>query len=252
MTRKLERTQPFTSDFPCPVCGGHSRLLRGQGKRCYGFLSSNGQHVHCTREDYAANLPQEDGGTFAHLLDGQCACGVIHGESPPPMAAEQGGHHEPRCIGVKRYHISGEDGSVRAVHVRRDFADGSQQVHWEQAVDLPLYGIDEVGSPSAVVLVEGEKALDALAGLGITAVAAVPVAKPVPSAECLAPLLRAETVYPWPDNDGNATRRGGQSHDAWGGAAMTPASQITLSNTGHVATIPAPHRRQGNRSGVRR
>jgi hypothetical protein len=69
----------FTSRRPCPICGGHDGLRRGQGERCYGFVSSDGRYAHCTREEMAGGLMiHPDAGTYAHRLDGPCACGVTH------------------------------------------------------------------------------------------------------------------------------------------------------------------------------
>lgn len=45
--------QRFTRDRPCPICGGHGRLPRGQGRRCHGFPSSDGRYAHCSREERA-------------------------------------------------------------------------------------------------------------------------------------------------------------------------------------------------------
>lgn len=72
----------FTHSVPCPVCGGHDSMRRGQGERCYGFLSDDGRWAHCTRDDGGGSLREEGGGTFSHLLAGECRCGRRHGESP--------------------------------------------------------------------------------------------------------------------------------------------------------------------------
>jgi hypothetical protein len=74
----------FTADNPCPICGGYERLPHGRGERCYGYLSSDGQYAHCTREEYAGNLqPHKGGETYAHRLYGTCACDNIHGTFSP-------------------------------------------------------------------------------------------------------------------------------------------------------------------------
>lgn len=72
---------------PCRICGGHPDLPRGEGRRCFGFVSSDA--CHCTREELAGNLRQTRARTFAHRLAGECPCGVRHdgGETRPPIAA---------------------------------------------------------------------------------------------------------------------------------------------------------------------
>ena len=68
--------QRFTRSRPCPACGGWYSLPHGKGVRCHGFLSSDGEYVHCSREEVAGPLPQESGGgTYAHRLHGDCRCG---------------------------------------------------------------------------------------------------------------------------------------------------------------------------------
>jgi hypothetical protein len=67
---------------PCGVCGGHQSAPQGRGERCYGFLSSDGKYSHCTREEHAGSLAPHNGGTtFAHRTNGDCRCGLTHGNS---------------------------------------------------------------------------------------------------------------------------------------------------------------------------
>lgn len=83
-------TSPFTSNNACPVCSGHRTLRRGQGVRCFGFLSDNGRYAHCTREEHANGLPFEsESQTFAHFLEGECRCGRVHGNAPPTAPARR-------------------------------------------------------------------------------------------------------------------------------------------------------------------
>ena len=50
----------FTKAHPCPICGGHDGLSRGEGVRCFGYYDSQGKYARCTREDRAGGLPQND------------------------------------------------------------------------------------------------------------------------------------------------------------------------------------------------
>ena len=69
----------FTRTDPCPICGGHDGLARGQGVRCYGYYSPSGKLARCTREERAGGLPQNRDGTYSHRLHGPCRCGQTHG-----------------------------------------------------------------------------------------------------------------------------------------------------------------------------
>ena len=66
----------YASSNPCPVCGGHSGLPQGQGRRCWGF--SDGNWARCMREELSGGLP-DNGSGYAHRLIGTCKCGITHG-----------------------------------------------------------------------------------------------------------------------------------------------------------------------------
>ena len=71
------RITRFTHGTKCPVCGGCEEDERGNGKRCWGFIS--GEWVHCTRVDFANNCDyHEESETYSHRLKGKCRCGVRH------------------------------------------------------------------------------------------------------------------------------------------------------------------------------
>jgi hypothetical protein len=42
-------------------------------------VGDDGRFAHCTREEYAGSLRCDGAGTFAHLLNGLCLCGLAHG-----------------------------------------------------------------------------------------------------------------------------------------------------------------------------
>lgn len=97
--------QRFTRRQPCPICGGHGGLPRGEGRRCHGFLSSDGRYAHCSREEHAGPLPLESASlTYAHRLDGDCRCGQRHG----PIA-------DCRVPSGRRIAESGDAGRKRSV-----------------------------------------------------------------------------------------------------------------------------------------
>ncbi len=82
------------------------------------------------------------------------------------------------------------------------------------SADLPLYGIERLNGSATVVLVEGEKAAEALLAIGVQAVGTVTGASGTPGAIALAELT-GRLVRVWPDNDGV-----GRSHMARIGAAL--------------------------------
>ena len=100
---------------------------------------------------------------------------------------------------VTVYTVRDRHGRVVAEYVRRDKADGTKQVLWRQVdgtwnlngkplADLPLYGSEHVGDWDAdnlIVLVEGEKARDALDGAGFCSLATVTGASGTPGADAL-------------------------------------------------------------------
>jgi hypothetical protein len=57
-------------------------MPRGRGVRCFGYLASDGLYSHCSRIPIGA---QENGGTWAHRLGGDCNCRTRHGEAPIPL-----------------------------------------------------------------------------------------------------------------------------------------------------------------------
>lgn len=109
-----------------------------------------------------------------------------------------------------RYVVRTPDGTPVAIHIRVDTPAG-KKVWWERpdgqrglggvrVEDLPLYAVERLGDAREVVVAEGEKATDALLGIGIAAVGTVTGAHATPSAESLRPIA-GRTVILWPDND---------------------------------------------------
>jgi hypothetical protein len=111
---------------------------------------------------------------------------------------------------VTRYPICDASGALVAIHCREDGPDG-KRMWWEQpdgitglgglrTADLPLYGIERLNGSATVILVEGEKAAEALLAIGIQAVGTVTGASGTPGAIPLAELT-GRRVPVWPDND---------------------------------------------------
>jgi len=111
---------------------------------------------------------------------------------------------------VTRYRIHDASGVLVAVHCRQDRQDG-KRMWWEQpdgtrglgglsVTDLPLYGIERLNGSPIVILVEGEKAAEALLTIGVQAVGTVTGASATPGAIPLAELT-GRHAFLWPDND---------------------------------------------------
>jgi hypothetical protein len=141
----VSRNHRFRKGFPCPICGGSDQEPRGQRSRCFGFLSSDGDYVHCSREESAGALPLEEGSqTYAHRLTGDCRCGVRHDPSPHDRASRNG--HQLKRI-VATYDYTDGAGELRYQVVRyapKDFKvrrpDGNGGWIWNlQGCDPLLY-----------------------------------------------------------------------------------------------------------------
>lgn len=184
-------------------------MPQGKGVRCYGFLSSDGNWAHCTREEKAGTLPVEnESGTYAHSLRGDCKCGVRHDSALrlAPSAPDQ-------TSVTHWYPIRDAEGVLVAKHKRVDFPNGDKTCVWygpdgsiglkgRPCDTLPLYGTHLLRThpPESVILVEGEKAADALVSAEKLAVGTVTGAGGTPTVDVLKPLA-GRTVYLWPDND---------------------------------------------------
>src|SRR6266542_140412 len=139
----------------------------------------------------------------------------------------------PSVVSRKRYEIRSADGTLVAIHERRDLSDGSKTFIWERdgkpglgglpLADLPLYGSERLGKaePDApMIVVEGEKASDALTERGYLAVATVTGAAATPGPKALK-ILRGHEVALWPDNDSPGRAHMGRIAAALQGAAST-------------------------------
>jgi AAA domain len=110
--------QRFSRSSPCPVCGGDGSRRRGRGERCWGYVTEDGTHAFCTREEHARGLLQHPGThAFLHRLDGSCDCGEDHGQCsgvPVPSSRIEKGSRPVET----RYDYQNADGSVAYSVVR--------------------------------------------------------------------------------------------------------------------------------------
>lgn len=202
----------FTKARPCPICGGYREQPQGKGVRCYGYLDSTGEYARCTREEYAGEIALNEDGSYSHRLHGDCRCGRQHGPQHLPDAKAGA------IVHTTVYEIRDADGNLLAEHVRRDMGDGSKRFSWRsdgssglgghKTVDL-LYGIEHVKAhpeASSAVLVEGEKAADALRKARIRIPLGMVCGAPnAPSVAALAP-LKDKALVIWADNDADGRK----------------------------------------------
>ena len=134
----VDSRQRFRAERPCPVCGGHAALPQGEGRRCYGFLSADGYHAHCTREECAGHLERNGSSdTFAHRVDGGCRCGKVHGAGPAQARPTAGGDEGASSVHSYRHPKMGKpsqlwpyryaDGELAGYAARWDRLDGDSR-----------------------------------------------------------------------------------------------------------------------------
>lgn len=212
-TTALTNDRRFRRGHPCPICNGHKDLPPGKGARCAGYLSSDGQYAHCTREEYAGQIQPTSAtpATYAHRLQGECRCGVTHG----PAYGRQ--HHVAPV--VTRYKAINAAGELVGIHGRKDFLGArglpirEKSMWWEQHAGrssnlMPLFNLPALlaaVSDARAFLVEGEKTASALARGGVLAVGTMTGADGLPCDDSLRPLL-GHPVVSWEDNDDKGRR----------------------------------------------
>jgi len=168
--------QRFTPAHPCPVCGGNAQQPQGQGRRCWGFLSEDGEYAHCERDDHANGIEAGKDGAYAHRLHGSCKCGKEHG----PRKGESDGHNG--FVIAKSYDYVDGDGQLLFQTVRllpKDFRqrrpNGTGGWTWKLNGAKPiLYRLPEllatpIEEDHWIFLPEGEKDADNLYALGFVA-----------------------------------------------------------------------------------
>jgi hypothetical protein len=140
------------------------------------------------------------------------AAGIDPRELAPPRERTKKATRRPTTR-ITKHEIRDADGQIVAIHERIDGPDGKRFV-WRQpdgtaglngqhVGDLPLYGthrLAEWSSDQVVVVVEGEKACEALWTVGIAALGTTTGAGGTPSDDVLRPLIGRRVVL-WPDHD---------------------------------------------------
>ena len=154
-------------------------MPRGQGVRCAGFLSDDGQYAHCTRDEHAGGLEVHPGSnTYAHWLQGKCRCGETHSTQVSESKARANGH-APLGKVVKVYDYVDEEGKLLFQEVRyepKNFrqrrSDGDGGWIWNlEGVRRVPYRLRELleSTKEPVFIPEGPKDADRLWEEGLTA-----------------------------------------------------------------------------------
>ena len=156
-------------------------------------------------------------GISGGLIVGDHPIALLLGFDPEHYRSNNGSRpHDKKVTATSSWDIRDpDDGQVVAVHHRRDLPDGGKTLWWSRngesglngmkVADLPLYAAArlsdrEPGDDTPVMLVEGEKAADALLELGLMVVGSVTGASSIPARKALS-VLAGRNVVCWPDAD---------------------------------------------------
>lgn len=133
-------------------------------------------------------------------------------EDTPARAGVSGDASTPGTSQRRSFELRDATGLLIATHERIDLPNGDKSMSWKlpdgrrtlggiPVTELPLYGTQLIGDwRGEIVVVEGEKAAEALHEVGIAAVGTVTGAHSTPSAKVLGELAGHHVVL-WPDAD---------------------------------------------------
>jgi hypothetical protein len=174
-------------------------LLDGVRKQGGGYVARcpGPRHTHGDRHPSLGVTTGQDGRVLLTCRTGCATEDVLaHLGLTWTDLYERNGQGHP----IRRFKLHAPNGQT-VEHVREDAPDG-KKLWWETNGRKGLDRADDLAADTAapVIVCEGEKSADALADLGLLAVATVTGAAATPSAAALAPLQGRE-VWLWPDND---------------------------------------------------
>ena len=141
-------------------------------------------------------------------------CADVPGDTRNFHLGDGGMRADTACVPPIRYQVCAQDGTVHAIHIRIDLANGKKKFTWElpdgtkdlagrPVKTLPLYRSETLRglAPGAMVVVcEGEKATDAAVALGFDAVGTVTGSSGLPT-DAVLRSLDGFHVVAWPDAD---------------------------------------------------
>lgn len=162
----ITKEQRFSKKNRCPICGGCDQDPRGEKKRCTGYISSQGKHVLCSREEHSGSLSANDAGLYVHRRFGECDCGAVHSDDPEIEAVYD------YCdeAGALLFQVIRKTG--KRFLQRRPVAGGWE---WKTAgMQMVLYRLPELiaarnGEDPIIFVCEGEKDVEAARRVGLVA-----------------------------------------------------------------------------------
>jgi hypothetical protein len=157
-------------------------MPRGTRTRCTGFYSDDGKYAHCSREEHAGGIAQTlKSETFAHRLYGDCNCGTEHNPRQTGTISKPKKPSTPTADGfIAEYDYLDESGELlfqvckktgKKFLQRRLGTDGEWIWNLGDVRRVP-YRLPELlkaDSKDTVFIVEGEKDVESLRSVGLTA-----------------------------------------------------------------------------------
>ena len=166
----VDRRQRYTKARRCPVCGGAELDPRGKGKRCTGYLSPDGEWARCSREEHAGSLDLEASSeTYVHKMHGACKCGTEHGAAKPSTNEPEATYDYVDEAGDLLFQVVRFPG--KQFRQRRPGTNGHGPWIWKlDDTRRVLYRLPQLlASTDPVWIVEGERDVETLRKLGLTA-----------------------------------------------------------------------------------
>lgn len=188
-------------------CTCAAALRRGRGLTHCIYHADPGPSMNVKAIDGKLLIKCFAGCSQDNLVDALREAGIWPDAPDKPFVA-------PPQLRITHYPYCNANGDLVAVHVRKDLGNGRKTMPWQlpngqtsrngdlKSSDLPLYGLPTIleRDDKAVILVEGEKAADAVAAEGLVAATLAGGAGQIDFGLALEP-LRGRVVLLWPDND---------------------------------------------------
>ena len=134
-SHQVRPEQRFSQSNPCPICRGHKDMPEGQAVRCWGFMSDDGEYAHCSREEQAGQLERNpSSSTFAHRLEGDCRCGILHGYTPAPSLPVSHDGLQSMTLSETYVYEDKDGGGIFRVQ-RRQNPRSRKKIFWQETPD---------------------------------------------------------------------------------------------------------------------
>jgi hypothetical protein len=249
----VSRDQRHTRAHPCPICGGCESDRRGQGVRCAGFTSEDGEWARCQQVVSPRVDEKSEPAIYVHRLHGDCDCGQVHGAPTVerPRAKSSGKDDlDWKNISEYIYRDVSREPVFRVVRNEAPNPKGSKPVKrfsqsryiGEGRYDLGIEGVERVlyhlpelleSDPALPVFIpEGEKCVEALEALTCVSTTSSGGAGKWSHTPNAREALRGRNVIILPDHDGPNTEK---PHEAYKG--QRHAKEIANDLEGVAASV---------------